>query len=424
MKHTTKRKTVPTNYGNWPNKAMLGQVSSTTQSVVESYWMPELPRLYNEWLNTSKPSSLPNKNGQAVIQSVSGARSEWHPCHHQVEEFCAFPYAKIWSQYNRPRFYVAQCYRDPFATWMTPQPRVDRHFLDNYNQARARAWHVMQPRFEGEISLINFLWELTDVTHLIQQAYSALRMMKKMIRRRPKLNPRDPTPAASAAVLSWNLSIMPLLKDVTIIWRQIYQKISEYQSKFAKLGEEPNTRHYKEILVDRSTLSTGSSNDYYHEYGSQLNTTFIATLLYGYSYKMRKPHEMLLKYWGLDGSWTALYNAFPFSFVLDYFIKVGDAIRYMEKDKNVNVGVLNYCESLKTIHTSGIHINSASAYGYNFTALNGHIGATGLTTGYRSKLYTRTVGSPLRTGIYVPRVKSPGDKQRLNLLCLARQAFR
>lgn len=421
MKYVTKTKITQNNLGPWANRATLGQQSSTTEIVVKTHWIPNLMNIYFGWASQSKPSTLANKIGSATISYVNGRREEWNPCHHSVIEFCSFPYAKIWSQATRARFYVSQFFRDNVNGM--PTERLDRHLTDDYHNARLRAWLTMQPRFEGEISLINFLWELKEVGELLSLAYGIMRKMKKLIRRRPK-KPRDPTVDSSSAILTWNLAITPLLSDLTTIWGQLSSKVKEAQQKFANAGLEPQTSYYTETLENRSILSPGSSNDYYHDYGTQYKTTFTAALMYGYTYNMRSYHDAFMKYWGLNGSWEALYNAFPFSFIVDYFVKLGDAIHYMERDQNVNTHIMRYSESLKTIKSNGTHLTSRSTYGYNYTILNGIEHATGLTTGYRSILYTRLNTRPLTTGFYVPKVNETSDKQKLNLLCLARQAFR
>lgn len=422
MKNITREKEIPTNLGPWANKGPLGTSHSTTETLVKSYWIPNGMNIFLERSQISKASQARAFTGRARISYVNGRREEWNPCHHSVIEYCSLPYAKIWSQATRSRWYAAPYFRDRDSGTVTE--RLSRHLTDDYQNARLRAWLVMQPRFEGEISLLNFLWELQDVSRLISHAYAILRKMKKLIKRRPRKAKNDPTVETSAAILEWNLAIMPLLADVTAIWSQLFEKVKEAEALFASAGQEPQTSYYSEILEDRSTYSYGTGNDYYHEYGTHYYTKFTAAMMYGYSYNMRSSHKAFLKYWGLEGSWQALYNAFPFSFIVDYFANVGDAIRYMERDRNVDTHVMKYSETLKTTMSNGTHINSRSTYGYNYTIINGIEHATGLTTGYRSTLYSRRITRPLTTGFYVPIVKEPNDKQKLNLLCLARQAFR
>lgn len=287
---------------------------------------------------------------------------------------------------------------------------------------KARAWWTMQPRFEGQIDMLNFLWELDDVKYLLNAFRNAIEALFRFKRSFRKSSGRNSFNYASDSVLTYNLGIQPLLSDCGHIWSQLNEQVKQAQLQFQLDGQEPNTRYYSEVLADQSSYTLGSYNNYFHAYGTMHKTVFTACMRYGYEYKLRSDTEAFQKYWGLLGSWETIWNSTPFTFILDYFWKVGKAIHSMETDKNVKLELFKWSESIKTTKSSGVHVLMNSK-GLGTTVINGVLEAQGLTSGYKSILYSRTPTSPYK-GLYVPIVpKRTTDKQRLNLLCLATSLF-
>ena len=293
------------------------------------------------------------------------------------------------------------------------------HVTSETRAASSRAWWTMQPRFEGQISMLNFLYELKDVKELAKQAYHILSKLKNFRRtfNHLKSTPKfDPTKSVAQIHLTTEFGIKPLLSDLSQIWKQLGDIVKQAQAEFAEDGDNAQTRHYAETLA---TSNTFSYSDWIGT-GIKQSTFFKATLRYKYNYTLRDDFSAFTKYWGLDGSFEAFWEATPFSFLVDYFIKIGKAIHAMETDPNVVTIPIEYCESLTTLKTSGVHMTPNGSI--KLGVIDGILTTSGLLSGYEAKLYTRRVVPPCK-GLYIPLTAKPTDKQKLNIAAIVRSFF-
>lgn len=429
MTLVSKTRDLSTDFGLGVNRLVpFSYGHSTNKATVQSYWLPNIESNFHARASIFKaqPPGY-EKTGKESITYTNGFRDKWHDCTHYKEQFVILPFAYIKAHYRYSTLYQAEEFGRREAISSAIPTSIKAHNVTGLRTAKIRAWLTMQPRYEGEISLINFLWELPDVAHLIRQFIDGVRILQRFVHRNKSArrhSMHSVSGDAASAVLTWNLAIQPLLSDIHAIWANLLTAASKAQSAFAQAGLKSDTSYYSETLSTQRNFSYGSTNSYYWGYGSSLTTKFTAAMEHTYGYNMRNMHRNYMKYWGLDLTPEAIWNGIPFSFCLDYFIKIGDAIRYMSRDKNVKVNVISYSESLKTEKTSGTHLTSESSFSssYEETLINGHLGATGLVSGYTAKLYERCLTSPT-SGLYIPKVKSASDKQKLNLICLIRSAL-
>ena len=303
---------------------------------------------------------------------------------------------------------------------------VEDGTFNGSESASARAWWSMQPRFQGEVALLNSIYELKDfrdagkaLLNLELEIYNISKTIKSLIRRYKGA----PTKLLADGWLSYALMVKPTLTDITSISAQLRTIVAEKQKEFANLGNELQTSHYSEIL--ESTSSAISYNDYYPCWfnGTSRTRKFTATLQYKYKYSMRKPIDAMMRYWGIEGNLEVLWNALPFTWVADYFIKVGDSLHYMVKDPNVCLDMRQYSESILTTHTNGQHIGHL---GTDFESViegtyRTFVGTTPpvLVSGYSASTYVRRVCEPNK-GLALPRLKYPNTNQGRTLLALAR----
>lgn len=408
---------VPNSYGHSTNKA-----------TVQSHWLPNMESNFSVKANLFKAQTPGyEKTGKESITYTNGFRDEWHNCTHYREQFVILPYAYVKPHYRYSTLYEVEEFGRKGVTSSAIPVSIKSHTSTGLRTAKIRAWLTMQPRYEGEISLINFLWELPDVTRLIRQFINGIHILRRFIHRNKKARAysmHSVSGDAASAVLTWNLAIQPLISDIHAIWANLLTAASEAQAAFAQEGLTADTSYYSEVLNTLDNFSYGTTNGYFWGYGTSTTTKFTAALEHTYGYNMRNMHRNYMKYWGLDLTPEAIWNGIPFSFCIDYFVKIGDAIRYMSRDKNVKVNVIRYSESLKTKKSAGTHLTSKSSFSssYEETLINGRLGSTGLVSGYSAKLYERCLTSPT-SGLYIPKVKSASDKQKLNLICLIRSAL-
>jgi hypothetical protein len=303
--------------------------------------------------------------------------------------------------------------------------------------AARRAWWSMQPRFEGEFQALNFIYELKDfkdiAKHMSRINLKDVRanlvgVKKKITQAKKRLQSGSAiehskaildasTKVAAEAVLTKRFAIDPTVRDCITLHGQLVSLLDKVQKEFFDRGKDTQSSHYSEVLSETDTLTPGSTNSYWISFGERLVTRFTATMQYRYEYKMRDWFQALKRYYGLNLNASVVWNALPFTFVVDYFLKVGQAIDFMSTDPNVELRLMQYCESLLTQHSHGSHITGddrASIY------VNGAPSYAGqLFSGYMGSWYHRKVTHPNK-GAALPRLTLPSSKQCQNLVALVR----
>jgi hypothetical protein len=304
------------------------------------------------------------------------------------------------------------------------------HLVPN---AQRNAWHAMQPRFEGQISMINALFELKDFRDIMGTfarlaPWNIPNLISKGMRKRRRHS--DPTKPLAAAHLTNELALKPLLRDISAVMLQINQIVEYAQSEFFTAGLDSQKSHYTAILDEVDETSHLTYGGWYDTYGGKFDTTkFTATLEYQYQYKCRDLISAFIKYWGLGITYEALWNAAPWTFVADYFLGISSSIHNMEKDGNVDLRYSQYCESLLRTKTQGayigrgwysyipsnVYLNGLSTQGHLLSTWNERIAVDG----YQSEHYSRRVCSPNK-GAALPIIKMPKSKQWLTMGALLR----
>jgi len=331
------------------------------------------------------------------------------------------------------RLYIEYFYRQACSLGVNATVNaLSRHHVADIGPAQRSAWATMQPRFEGDVSMINFIIELKDFRSLAKFLLrKPLRKLSNAFQRykrsawRKKL---DLTKPISELHLANEFALKPLISDVVTITAQMAQVVKENQQNFANSGLERNSRHYSEVfsISENNELSAYSQSRYPHLlWGSNEMLTFNATMEYSYEYNMRSTMDAFIKYWGLGFNAEAIWNAIPFSFLVDYFYGVGRALKLNSRDKNVSLNKVQYCESLLSERTYGGHYKLSRMFGPLVGAgSNVYIPGAGnaLYHGAKSSFYTRRVTQPNK-GSVLPRIKRPSTKQGWNILALARCFF-
>lgn len=317
--------------------------------------------------------------------------------------------------------------------WRYTQPNVlpwslsDLHHpVVDYAGARSRAWWNMQPRFVGEVDMLNFLFELKDFRDIVKSTYKLKGTIEKYrynLNKRWRKTSPEPSRALAGAWLFKSFAYDPLLSDIAKIATQAAVIVRDAQKKFDEAGERWQKSHFSEE-ISRTDSRTRSSNSNYYWVGSgDLRTTmFTATLRYMYDYQLRPDWKAFVDYWGLSFNFNRWWNATPFSFLVDYFLTVGASIKAMETDKNVDIQQTQYCESLKTTLTRGYSVFADPRdllYVYNGQFMPSTRAADLILAGHQGILYERRPTDPYK-GPVLPRIKLPSTKQSLNMLALAR----
>lgn len=286
----------------------------------------------------------------------------------------------------------------------------------------------MQPRFEGEISMLNFIYELKDFRDIAKYALKLrsgfvwdnfLESLRKSL---PECA-AQPTKTAAQLHLVNEFAVKPLIADVLAIDQMLLHTVDYAQSLFAESGSKYQKKHYSEVIDQAGSWTDGENYDTnlkFMKFGNVTVDRFTATLRYQYKYNVRPSWEAFVRYWGLRPTAEVVWNAIPFSFIADYFIKIGNSLSAMELDPNVLLTRYQYCESVKRSLNAGavgrvhpdvkvLFIDDVETTDYEDKPISGYFGS----------VYSRTVCQPNR-GLYLPRIQWPSSKQALNMAALAR----
>lgn len=394
----------------------------------------------------------PSYSGDETFSSTTFKRPKWNSCDH-IKHNCNFSYPISYVQWPGG-FYSATCLYPQHYGYTTAYDYSIPGVTEPSEFTRARAWATMLPRFESDFQALNFIFELKDfrdvggrIAGLLRDGplnYSVRRLdpnrhkdstgntvglsFSTIRKRQRSLTPsKKPLTAAQAfeggvnsvaeAWLLNSMAIQPFLKDLVAFRAAIATEYLDFLDKFKKSGLKPNTRHYSEMLSD-STYKVGDVNVLYTgEHRRLIYAKFTANLQYQYKYTLNDTTEAFRRYWGLTGTAEEFWNMLPFSFLLDYIFTVAKSLKLSEVDKNLDLAVLNYSESVLSMngHAVGFTGNPSNSCGYWIDgAYYKPDGRFRPITGAHSSRYTRVLTQPQKHGLLLPQWKLPRLNQAYN----------
>jgi hypothetical protein len=305
---------------------------------------------------------------------------------------------------------------------------------------RAEAYWTMRPKFEGEVSMLNFLFELKDFRDISNLLVASKKnplwelmtldtTIKGLYKALKKDKLSTPTKRLAEAHLINSFAIVPLISDLKAIFSQLHGMIDEAQAKFAKNGEG-TTRHFSAQLdpVASPVKIPDSQAGYEYWIGDKYSSKFTATASMKYKYRLKDGFDKQAAYWGLGLTAEALWNALPFSFLVDYFLSVGKALKCMRTDKDVSEYTINeYQESVLTTLQRGRFIANgptpSNEYCAGLCVDDQYIPYTSqepqFIDGWSVSCYTRSVRMPY-AGPVLPKFRVPKGSQLINMAALAR----
>lgn len=426
-------------HGRYQN-GIPASISWDSKRFPTSYWdnypvgsvRPALAEYYSEALTKTTHLFVPPAYAgvSRIEYDCSVDKQKMNYCYHSSNKLVNLPISyKIGNIYSPTYITVEPLFR--YGMYGTPRDAL--YFVDDVDRrARSnRAYWTMQPKFQGHIDSMNFLLELKDFTGLLRQFRSLLNTNFYKFRRSFERNWKkeslvgsvgDVTGSLSSTWLSFVLNWQPLLSDIADIGENLMTQVEAAQNKFHADGEFGTIMRYSED-VERIDERVGSGKTFTDvlSTGRFRKNKFTAVMHMKYDYDMRTPLSAFLKFWGLGGSVSTLWNATRLSFVVDYFVKIGKAISAMEIDENVsNVRSLKYCESYKSEDSSGLFFNASGTSRLQESLISGApFQGSQLISGYQARSYIRMPCVPSK-GLYIPLTKLPSTKQGITMLALTR----
>lgn len=291
---------------------------------------------------------------------------------------------------------------------------------------QAKAYHTMIPRFEGDISMANFIFEMKDFRSLSVAAFKNIPRIIGSPSITESMNLA--TKRVAEARLLKTFAIDPLVSDTADIIKQAQNLVMNVQEQFKDKGLLPDSLHFSEPLNQSQSLAYASADLQHKVYkGTKTEQVWTATMEGDYGYQNRSDLEAFAHYWGFLPTAEAVWNGLPFSFLVDYIFSIGDSLNRMRHDKNVKYTVRQYCESILSTSQSGwflgprdandqltIAIDSSFVKSFSGTSTERFF-VTGTTSSY----YERIVKQPY-WGPYLPSWKIPSEEQFANMAALLR----
>lgn len=382
-------------------------------------------------------------DGTELIVSTEYKKPTWNTILHTKSGIIDYPFGcACRNKWSTTYWTIRGSYRyGDTLTYSIPAVPTDKSWVDD--SWRDEAYWTMRPRFEGEVSMLNFLYELKDFREMADYICHPTRLTKVMtsvrnfrsklatLRENSNSSAIGAVNTASKRIAEGHLInaflVQPLISDISdIIW-QAQQTVREAEMQFYLRSARKNTRHVTkhgpELLSLGAWSTYRSRNDWGLKAGTRLTRTWTASMDFTFKYQCRNRLDAFMTYWGLTPTAEACWNALPFSFLIDYIFSIGQSLHTMRTDPNVSdFHVSQYCESVAIISTSGHHIVPGSDPGYidhQFMVDNKYQDSGTCVRGARASYYERVVKDPV-FGPVLPKFKVPKTSQAINTLALAR----
>lgn len=237
----------------------------------------------------------------------------------------------------------------------------------------------MLPIIKAELSLVNSVYELKDFKRPVAALVSRLRSKelwsklgrigRNTLKSTPKEVIRETLRSASSNFLQWKFNIAPLISDIMGIYRAL-SKVEKSINDLITRSGRVQRRHYafqwqeyvnsgEELLGDMHWLGgyTSSYLPYLPIYALSREvqyspTQFHAEIEYNYNYsRYQVEHAQLLAlldYFGVNLNPAIIWNAIPWSFVIDWVFGVS---RWLDQFKLQNmeptINIRKFCYSVK-----------------------------------------------------------------------------
>lgn len=279
---------------------------------------------------------------------------------------------------------------------------------------------TMLPLIRPELSLVNSAIELKDFKTLKGTIRNILKLPKLALRRGRKFkNVWNMLQVAADVYLQWKFNISPLISDVHSIYRALAnteRRLNGLISRAGKLQVAHFTRNIDEFTnSDEEVSGPWACGTFRHEGGGDLSSyatathrrlvhydasVFHAQLQYNYhytDYQLEHARVLaLLDSLGVNLNPAIVWNAIPWSFVVDWLVDVGrwlNTQRIGNMDPKINI--MQYLWSIR--RSRRIYVSSKITTGiyYPGSGLTGTYPPEGITLPVVSQTaYRRSAGLP------------------------------
>lgn len=293
------------------------------------------------------------------------------------------------------------------------------------NDLQQHSLRVMLPKVKSELSLINTIIELKDFRSLLRGVTSRSSTWRSRLSRfRRNLSLREVARLASGGYLQYMFNFAPLVSDVMAVYHAVSNAEKRINDLITREGRV-RTQHFNWVVTefqpeyrDYTSRAAGSLPRYWPENGQSGGSfpvytdvdserlvitdpaIFHAEIQYNYNFTgYQREHARvlgILDSLGVNINPAIIWNALPWTFVIDWFIGVNRWLDSFEQSNlEPQINILNYLWSIKRRRTIHCRSTLTSMVYYPGSGLEGWYPPSVVTyPSVEQTSYRRTVGLP------------------------------
>lgn len=290
---------------------------------------------------------------------------QWHPVEHTRVQHYNPPFWEKRIQYNYITKLPDQLQLSAKVRLAPPAVSLSELVAPTPLQLhdwRARAYDDLVPSFESDLAGALFLWELPDIRRLytlgvsiIEKHAAFFSTMKNTLRKRKAardLLNRKP----AELLLAHDFGVAPLIDDLEKLIRGIFdlRPLLDDFNRRGRTRKVYRTRYHNvsDTYVDSGTRRTRAIKL------SQFTAQAELTYQYGGD---KSALDLFMDYYKLGLTPELLWQKMPFSFLIDWVVKIGDSLESVSKT-HATPNVSRYSEAVKTQLWKVIESNPSSAF--------------------------------------------------------------
>lgn len=350
------------------------------------------------------------------IQDEPHGKGRNNTCIHEITERgnARYDYARLsasgmtWQLYRNVHTLI------PLST---PLAFLSVSEYDKY-QMLVRAWRDIQPTFKpgGGVSGFNMLLEAKDIKRLPRQILKCARSLRHTASR---MYSHEAQKTLSELVLMNDYAIQPLARDLAVL-STMAGSVGQRLAAFNRQGAQLNTRHYNESRPSiRTTTVVGDFVDIV-----QKDALFTGSLTCRYREDVANAGGNFLEYYGLTADLGQLWDAIPFSFLVDQVFTVGKTLERLSRTPVSHIDRGDFVVSFKeqTTYVRNLVKDSRSRYFVGgCTSQDISVGSHYPVAWMTKSRYVRHVSiPPALGGVPLPQFKLPSVRNLVDDIALLR----
>lgn len=269
-----------------------------------------------------------------------------------------------WSLRESSTYYAPSAgYVAPPAVLASELPLLSLIRLD---QQRANAFAKLIPEISEspDFSGLNFIWELKELKGAVKLTGSGIAAIANHWIKQFRgvgVDPLKTMRTASSLTLQYDFGLKPFVSDCA----SIVQKYEEARTELTLLsqrGLKGETHHYSGVPYVVVTYTTSGSTRTYTI--KRIKFLAQADVRWKIDLPPMPPVMQLGEKWGLSLSLERIWQATPYSFLVDWILNIGKTLERLDTSKRVTPTISRYSETVvtETWKITGLHTSAYNGY--------------------------------------------------------------